>query len=154
MAKQVPNLPPEIMVALKSVISLPENVAKDIRNEVFPGEYEVDCNLRLRGRMTVGEDYEKTPTCRVPTITTIALFMHYAGITRTAAAAALTRALTEAIVDGEKGADVLAAIETVERMVETVQNDILANLPKIPAKGAVTGKLRIDAIELVPDPVA
>jgi hypothetical protein len=114
---------------------------KDARGNVTPGDYHIDTMVRVKGTVKVGKDYTTVPTVSIPMKETLALFIHYCGCTREAAIDALRRAASESIEATGKGAGSLAdALPVVEETLAKVQEEVLADLPRQPRKGAVSVK--------------
>ena len=114
---------------------------KQARQQVAPGEHQVDALVRVTGTVKVGEDYTTVPTVSIPMKETLALFIRYCGVTREAAIAALHRAADESIAATGKGAGAIAeALPFVEEVLKDVQREVLDGLPRQPRKGAVNIK--------------
>lgn len=127
-------------------------LAKDVRDSVTPGTYEVDevVAFRVTGTVKVGEDETYTPTTSVPTKAALALFMRYAGVTGPHAMEALARAMREAAALGTdaKAAKIIAEMHDVDATEAKVIASLEA-LPKATRKGKVSvSKVTVTATAL------
>jgi hypothetical protein len=117
-------------------------LAKAARGDLAPGTYELDevVEVRVKGTLKVGEDYEQCNTGKVPMYETLARALHTAGVTGPAALKAIEKAMREALesggpVEGLADTDAIKAIEAQVR-------ERFATLPK----KAMAGKVRFDGL--------
>lgn len=140
---------PQNIVALAKLVSEKGDAFRNARAELAPGRYDVDLTVNVHGHMTVGADYSTVPTVSIPLKETLALFIHYCGITREAAMNVLRRAMTDSIEATGTGAGALAAaLPVVAETMEQVENDILATLPRQPRKGVVRTYLEYEEAKI------
>ena len=129
--------------------------AKDVktsRRGIEVGTYEVDENVHVFGSLTVGEDYETTPTVAIPYKKAFAALCRVSGCTGPAGIAKIRRAMEIALADDtdDTAKDVLAGIEDVNRIEREVIEPMLANLPKLECRGKVTTKLTAEISRFIP----
>lgn len=114
------------------------------------GDYEVDALVRIQGIVSKGEDEEVVPTVSLSLLETLALTLHYAGVTRESAMAAIRKAATEALTDSTKTAGVLSdRYDWIEPLIKEIKGEVLQTLPKVPKIGRVRTKLKVEAVEEV-----
>lgn len=113
-----------------------------VRSNITPGQYNVDFNVSIKGTINVGEDYESTPTVRVPTKAALALFVKRMGFQRDEAIQILTSVMTEAVVMDKKASDLLLQDGLYDEAMNKVK-EALSTLPKQVNKGKVTHKLEL-----------
>jgi hypothetical protein len=117
------------------------------RDALAAGTYEVDELVHVHGTLTVGKDYETTPTVSLPVKEILALFVARAGFTREHTMALLVDCVSDAIDKSGHGAgEVASKVEAVDEYLEAIKKDVLAKLPKVPRKGAVKAKLVAEAV--------
>lgn len=110
--------------------------AKAVRDDVEPGDYEIDVLVRLHGSIRVGEDHEAEVTAEIPWQRVAAvLFDKLNGVT---IESVLSEALGDVDLDGIK-AEAVAAMRALKG--STLQT----------VKGKVTQKLAIDELVLGAD---
>ena len=127
--------------------AIPAAAAAKARRGLAPGRHEIDVTVRLRGELLVGEDTDKTPTASVPLLETLALFVHYSGITGGHATALLKRAMTDALAAGNSGVGAVAdALPVVRRVQEEVVRPMLDALPRTRVAGQVRAKLDVQEV--------
>ncbi len=119
--------------------------AKTARNELAPGTYEVDFTVRIKGTVTVGEDTTRASTVSLLSLKTVALILHYAGVTRSAALKAITRAFQDINGDLLPTASVELS-EDVKKIHDKIKKDLASDLPRTPVKGQVKAKCSYDII--------
>jgi len=111
---------------------------KDAAVELAAGEYPVDITVRINGVLAKGEDTTIKPTVAVLSLPVLAKALAYSGITAEAFKVALRKAALEALVEGKKIGDEVAAKDSrVEDIIKEVQDEVIASLPKITRRGAV-----------------
>lgn len=111
------------------------------RNELEAGTYDVDTTIHVKGTLTVGEDYEKLATVSIPIIPTLAAVAALCGVTGPNAVNIITKAVGEAIRNGESGEDgIFAHKDEIADAVEKVKVSLARNLPKTTSKGQVRFK--------------
>lgn len=123
---------------------------KAARAELSVGTHQVDVVVHVKGTITVGEDYPRTPTVGVPVKELMALLLARSGALREANVKLLQECFTEVMADGEgKGKDALkAAVKDLEAVWEPQVNAILATLPTAQVRGPVTTKLSVVEVAL------
>lgn len=134
------------ILALSKLIA--DKQAKDARSKLGPGHHDIDLTVRIKGSMSIGEDYEKAPTVSIPLLAVLALFAKRAGVTKESSLNLIRECMVEALSTANKGADVLAAeVEGLEIMVKEIQQEVIAKLPKTISKGVVKTKLEVKPVE-------
>lgn len=118
------------------------------REALAPGKYAVNATVRVVGGLSVGQDYDTTPTVSLPIKEVLALFVAHAGITREATMSLLRRCVSEALADdGKSAGEIAERVAVVEQYLEVVKKEILEQLPKVPRKGAVKATLSVEILE-------
>ncbi len=115
------------------------------------GVHPVDVTLQVHitGRIRKDADQDYTPTIAIPLKASLALALHYAGVTREKAKEILTRAMTEAIRLDEKGEEhIQGYLFDMDSAMQHVL-DITAALPKKTRAGAVHPRLVMEVTEPV-----
>jgi len=153
----IKNLPAIQNLVLASLVSAESK--KEIRKTVGAGVVEIDEVFHVKGKFTIGEDYDRTPTVAVPLIETLALFIARAGITREHSEKLLVECMTQALLknDGKASGELAANVPQVAATVERVSAEILAKLPKAKVKGSCKFKGTVERVEIAesqPLPVA
>lgn len=115
------------------------------REALSPGTYPVDFAIRLQGIVTVGKDYERTPTVAVPLVRTLAVALKKAGFQRANIVRFVAEAMTEAIEAEMRGEEKMAEMEKVEAAMELVR-ETFSRLPKVAVKGPVKADVRLEPL--------
>lgn len=116
--------------------------------DIQPGNYNVDetVTLRVRGTISRGEDYEQAPTCNIPLLATMALFLEKAGFQRELCKTLMVDAMKEALAGNLEGkATVQARLKDLEGAMEHVR-EVTEELPKKPCKGACRAKIVVETV--------
>lgn len=139
---------PAHIVALPKCIKDSSEQYKTARDALAPGSYDVDFTVRITGQLVVGEDTDKTPTASIPIKESLALFIHYSGITRARAVAVLQRAMAEALAKDTccQGA-IAEMLPIVDQTIESTLKPVLESLPRTPVRGSVRASLTLVEIE-------
>jgi len=117
------------------------------RDKARPGKYAVDFKASVTGTITIGEDYEKTPTVSIPYKKAFAALCYVAGCTGKHGIGKIQRAMEIALAEsGDAAEEMSKLIPQVERIEEDVISPMLASLPKTTAKGPVTTKLEVNLL--------
>ena len=125
-------------IALSKVIKDKEQ--KSARNELQPGDYEVDFLARITGSFKVGQDFEKTPTVKIPwTLVCAVALSHLNETTQNAVLRDVAKFVKE-----ETG-DTLEK-ETKEKVTKKLSK-MLGEAPKIMSKGMVSTRLSVTVEE-------
>ncbi len=123
---------------------------KAARNELNPGEYNVDFHAHIFGTFKVGNDYQSAPTVSIPYKAAFAALCHVAGCTGKAGVNMIRKAMEIALAD-DNDVNARDALQRTCPMVEQVEIDVinpmLQDLPKLDCKGKVTTKLEIEIDE-------
>lgn len=120
--------------------------ARDLRENLLPGEYPVDekVTLDVHGTVKVFEDHPYKPTTSIPLKVALALFIRYSGATGPNALHALMRAMREALeIETLPTKERKAAIEKIRELAnldeaEALVREGLSELPPQIRKGKVT----------------
>lgn len=124
-------------------------IVKKASNNIGIGDHNVDTLIRVKGYIRKGEDNECAPTVSLSMLETMALTLHYAGITREAAMSAIRKAATEALENDSKtkGA-LLDKYDWIGKEIDTIKKDIISKLPPIVKSGTVTTKVTFEEVAL------
>jgi hypothetical protein len=126
------------------------DAAPNARALLTPGQYAVDTTINVSGYIRVGEDTTYTPTVCIPMLETLALFMHFSGVTRDSAAAKLVQAMQQSLaLDGTNTGAISANVPIIQTAMQAVQNQIIGQLPPQPRKGTVTKRLTVRQLQAV-----
>lgn len=133
--------------AAKSLALSKIAAAPNARALLTPGQYDIDTTINVSGHLRVGADYDVAPTVSIPMLETLALFIHYSGITGPHAAAKLVQAMQDSLkIDGTGQGAILATVPIIKQSEEFVRKQIISQLPRQPRKGAVTQYLNVKEI--------
>ncbi len=119
----------------------------EARNGVEVGDHDVDFWLHIYGSFKVGDDYTSAPTVAIPYKKAFAALVHVSGCTGKAGLDMIRKAMEIALADESEGTakDALQDIcPKVERIEQEIIDPMLKSLPKIPCKGKVTTKLKME----------
>lgn len=122
--------------------------AKIARDETNPGVYrdiKLDVHIEV-DEMRVAHDSDRAPTCSIPLLPTLALFIKRMGIQREEALDILKDVMTQALDMGTDATKVLLAESGVAEMEKRLKEEVIAKLPRTPTKGAV--KVEQDAVRV------
>lgn len=137
MVQRITDLSPIEIVALGSIKS---GAARD---EVRPGEHDVDFTVRVQGKIKIGEDVERAPTSHLPHLAVMALFIQRMGCQREHATAMLLSCMHEAItMDGNSRDTLLQNFPEIAGAEEGIRI-MMANLPPVKARGPVNSNLSV-----------
>jgi dihydroxyacetone kinase-like predicted kinase len=133
---ELTSLAPATLAALGKLVA---EAAKEQRDELAPGKHTVDeiVTLKVDGTVSVSADTTRAPTCSIPLLPTLALMAKRMGIQRESAFEILRSVMTEALSLGKDATTELLAQSGVEEAMEKIQEEIIAKLPRTPAKGKV-----------------
>lgn len=127
-------------------------VAKEARQQLGPGNHNIDSIVRIFGTLFIGEDEEYTPTAEIPLKATLALFIRHCGITRETAIEKLVSAMQEALRRNETGHDktmtVLEKLDEVSVIDDCMSRvlELAAELPKKTRAGKVRANLTVEEV--------
>jgi len=122
-------------IALEKVIKSKEG--KAARNELKAGEYEVDFFAHITGGLTVGEDFERTPTVKIPwTLVCAAALSHLNAVTQDAVLRDVAKFIQE-----ESGETLEK--ETKKKVTEKLSG-MLGEAKKQKVKGMVSTRLSVE----------
>lgn len=105
-----------------------------VRAKIPSGDYLINRVYAVNGVMKVGEDYDTTPTVHIPLKATLAILLQRMGFQRYKALKIISECVTEAILNNEQANNTMPIIEA---MLEEVEKNLIAKLPKAKRKGAV-----------------
>lgn len=119
------------------------------RNEIAVGDHDVDFVIHVKGYVRVGEDVDYTPTGELSPLGIMAIAMRYCGVTREALAKAIIEAANDAKREGVTFREkVTAEKEWADDTLARVKAQLSYELDKKTRKGAVTGKVSAELIDL------
>jgi hypothetical protein len=137
---------PELQAALGTL-----RTSEEARDALRPGTYAIDELVRVTGTVTIGADYQTTPTVSLPVKEILALFVARAGFTRKHTMQLLVECVSDALAKNGRGAGEIASkVDAVDEYLAAIKNDVLAKLPKVPRRGAVRAKLAVEAVLTCP----
>ena len=116
--------------------------AKNAREETTPGVYRdmvLDVTIEV-DEMRVAPDTDKSPTTSIPLLPTCALLLKRMGIQREEALDVLKEVMQQALDLGKDATQTLLDETGVAEMEKRLKNEVIAELPRVPVKGAVTLK--------------
>lgn len=114
--------------------------AETARAEVNPGVYH-DIRLTLSievDEMRVAPDTDKIPTSSIPLLPAMALLLKRMGVQREEALGVLRDVMTQALEMGKDATKQLLEETGVAEMEQRLRDEVIAKLPRVPVKGAVT----------------
>jgi len=129
--------------ATKIALTKLSSVIETNRELLAVGKHDIDVTVNVKGHITVGEDYEATPTVSIPLKASLAHFIRLCGITRDVACIKLQQAMKAALEDEEKGEMKIREVTDIDEAMKKLQKDVLQKLPKMTKKGHVTVKLTV-----------
>lgn len=136
------NIDPQFALALITAVKKGID-AKVAREETEPGVYEnlvMDLTVEV-AEMRVAPDTDKAATCSVPLLATCALLLkRFQPGDRDKALAVFREVMTEALDLGKDAQKELLAETGVADLEKRLKEEVIAKLPRIPVKGAVTIK--------------
>jgi hypothetical protein len=137
-------LAPPFLDALKQAI------VKNLKPDDVPeGLYTFDHEtvLRVRGAACRGLDQMIKPTCKLPLLDILAIVVAKAGIMGPHILGLIKEAaqLAGSASDARKIGDYL---ETTKKAIRTVEDELIAGLPKIPRKGSFTGAVKVELLAI------
>ena len=118
-------------------LSTAEKIALDKikgeKNGVEAGDHAVDFCVRIKGVVRKGDDYDQTPSHKIPMMQALALFAQRMGFQRDAAIAKMVECI-RAAMEGKEALEMTDAIAAAEAKIKKG----LATLPKQRMNGKVT----------------
>lgn len=139
---------------MSAIINLALNAIESSESDraaVAAGKYDVDAVVRVSGTLSVGADYDTTPTVSLPVKEILALFVARAGFTRERSMQLLVECVHDAIAeDGHGAGEIAARVAEVDDYLSAIKAEILDKLPRQPRKGAVKAKIAVEVLETEP----
>lgn len=133
--------------------AIPSKVAKATRKELQSGAYRIKGRADVSCELRIGEDYEQTPTHKVPKNAVIALLLQKMNFNTQAAAMQFLQGIMETAIQGEeKVSDVLTDDKAIEELATSIANTFSETLTKQTMAGKVTTRdmdVRISDLALV-----
>lgn len=117
--------------------------AKVARDETSPGVYRgISLDLHIEvDEMRVAPDTDKAPTASIPLLTTCALMLQrFQPNDRDKALDVFRQVMTQAMDMGKTQQKKLLEESGVAELEKLLKEEIIADLPRVPVKGAVTVK--------------
>lgn len=137
---------PEIALALEAGLkdglrSLmgDENPRSKVASDQKLKGVKIDLTLEI-GELSIGHDTDKSPTCSIPLLPTLALMVRRMGIQRDAALALLKDVMTTALSTDKSATAALLAETGVDEAMELIQAEVIATLPRVPVAKTVKAK--------------
>ncbi len=134
--RDIKTLDPAVIAAAAKLLG---DVATKTRASLEPGTYPIDevITIHVGGQVTVSEDSDKTPTCSLPLLASLALLLKRMGVQREGALVLLREVMIEALEMGKDARVLLEKESGVKEGVEAIRTIVLGSLPRSPVKGAV-----------------
>ena len=136
------NIDPKFALAITNAVKKGLD-AKTARDETDPGVYKgMKMLLEIEvDEMRVAPDTDKAPTCSVPLLATCALLLQrFAPRERDRALEIFEEVMTQALDMPKDGQKKLLDESGVADLENTIKERVIAKLPRVPVKGAVTVK--------------
>lgn len=135
----IKELPPAHLALLGKLVA---DAATARRDALEVGEHEIKeiLTLQIDGTVKVSADSTRAPTCSIPLLATVALMLKRMGVQREAALDILRDVMSEAIKLGKDATEQLLTEYGVAETMETLQDEVIAKLPRVPARGQVRVK--------------
>jgi hypothetical protein len=136
------NIDPKFALAITTAVKKGLD-AKSAREETDPGVYQaMKMTLEIEvDEMRVAPDTDKAPTCSVPLLATCALLLQrFAPTERDRALEIFEDVMTQALDMPKDGQRRLLDESGVAELEKTLKEKVIAKLPRVPVKGAVTVK--------------
>ena len=129
-----------IKIAINKGIKTP--VVTKASKELEEGTYDVDTLVRVCGTVTKGVDFEADSTVSLSTLETLALALHYSGVTRDKAMEILPKILKDGMTNGTKCKGILKdEFNFIAPMIKDIKEKVIKEMPKTQKNGIVTTKL-------------
>lgn len=134
------------MTAIATAISTKE--AKEAKNNMNEGEHQIDLFVRIFGKLTKKVS-DKNSTCSIPWLKTLAIALHKSGIQKNNILFAIEEAIKISMTLGQDEIAEMIGMqfEEIDKLVKTIQKDIVAKLPKTEVI-RVNSKLIVEEIQL------
>lgn len=136
------NINPTFALALLNAAKKGLN-AKVARQETEPGVYrdiKMDVHIEV-DEMRVAPDTDKAPTCSIPLLTTCALMLQrFQPNDREKALDVFRQVMTQALDMGNDQQKKLLEDSGVSELEKVLKEEVIAKLPRVAVKGAVTVK--------------
>jgi len=136
------NIDPKFALAIITAVKKGLD-AKVARDETSPGVYQgMTMTLEVVvDEMRVAPDTDKAPTCSIPLLTVCALLLQrFAPKERDKALEIVEEVMTQALDMPKAGQKKLLDETGVADLEKTLKETVIAKLPRVPVKGAVTVK--------------
>ena len=136
------NIDPKFALAITTAVKKGLD-ATAAREETAPGVYSgMKMLLEIEvDEMRVAPDTDKSPTCSIPLLATCALLLkRFAPIERDRALEIFEEVMTQALDMPKDGVKKLLDESGVAELEKTLKENVIAKLPRVPVKGAVTVK--------------
>jgi len=136
------NIDPKFALAITTAVKKGLD-ATAAREETAPGVYSgMKMLLEIEvDEMRVAPDTDKSPTCSIPLLATCALLLkRFAPTERDRALEIFEEVMTQALDMPKDGVKKLLDESGVAELEKTLKENVIAKLPRVPVKGAVTVK--------------
>jgi hypothetical protein len=136
------NIDPKFALAITTAVKKGLD-AKAAREETDPGVYSgMKMPLEIEvDEMRVAPGTDKAPTCSIPLLATCALLLkRFAPNERDRALTIFEEVMTQALDMPKDGVKKLLDESGVSDLEKTLKESVIAKLPRVPVKGAVTVK--------------
>lgn len=153
------KLTPELALALEVGVkeALKEAFDKeDPRDLVAPDSKIEGLTLNVTvtmSELTFGHDTDKSPTCSIPLLPTLALLVQRMGATREAALEAIKDSMEEALTLGKDATEALLRNSGVADAEQMIKDKVISQLPRTKVRKTVKAKgveLGIQAVQYEP----
>ena len=141
------TLTPEIRLAIETGI---KDALKQVTKTLGDAKDQATSDTTTKGlvinltlevdELSVGHDTDRTPTCSIPLLPTLALLVKRMGATRDAALAMIKDAMMEALeLDGSAAKTLLEEFGVAEAE-QVIKTQVIAELPRTPVKKTAKAK--------------
>lgn len=135
------NITPTYALAIQQAVKKGLDAAV-ARQETSPGVYrniQVDLSIQV-DEMRVAPDTDRAPTSSIPWTSVAALLLKRMGCQRDEALDILKDVMTQALDLGKDPQKQLLEEFDIQEMEKRLKDEVIAKLPRVPTKGAVTVK--------------
>lgn len=153
---------PSTLIALANKLG---KMADPLKKNLSPGCHIVDetITLRVSGNIDKGDIVEYTPTCSIPLLATLAIFIEKSGVVGDSIANMLLDSMQEALIFGKKREDAdgnelpdITATELIEERMKDIEKamervkKLTADLPKEEKSGPTRVKIEFEEATFKP----
>lgn len=133
-------------IAISTVIGSKD--VKEAKNNISDGEHEIDCFVRIFGKLTKKVS-DKAATTSIPWLKSLAIALHKSGVQRENILFAIEEAVKTSMVMGQEEIAEMIGMnyEDIDNLVSRIKKEIVEKLPKTKVI-RVNPKLVIEELQL------